>query len=305
MAKQITKFARLVPSNGSVSSDGKLVLYGADTPNTWKPAALLEEMEVPYDVIFVNIMNDEQKAPEYLQMNPNGRTPTLLDCTVSPPFPVFESGAIMLYVAEKFGTPLLPSDPRAKSEVVQWIMWQMSAIGPMIGNCMYMKRIAAPVQDDVSKIRFAVDRFHNESVRLLGILDRRLTDRDYLCGPEPGVFTLADIACYTYAAQHFWAGIDVADKPALSAWIQKIASRPCMKAATAVPGISISEGFPTFEQIRVDDSVQKKLSDNAAKADRPYFGWKDMMELWGQTAEGTAVPFAAHVPEPDAKRSKI
>uniref|UniRef100_A0A7S2QC38 Glutathione transferase n=1 Tax=Zooxanthella nutricula TaxID=1333877 RepID=A0A7S2QC38_9DINO len=301
MARHITKFARLVPPDGSVSSDGKLVLYGADTPNTWKPAALLEEMEIPYDVVFVNIMKNEQKQPDYLAMNPNGRTPTLLDRTVCPPFSVFESGAIMLYVAEKHGTPLLPEKPEPKSEVVQWLMWQMSALGPMVGNCMYMKRIAAPVQDDVSKVQFGIDRFHNETVRLLTILETRLNNRDYLCGPDRGVFTIADIACFGYAAQHFWASVDISDMPFLSAWIARVGARPSIKSAATVPGISISEGFPTFEQIRTDETIQSQLLESAAKAGRPYFGWKDMQELWGKPAEDAAVPFASHVPGSEAK----
>eukprot|EP00928_Gymnodinium_smaydae_P055036 TRINITY_DN38698_c0_g1_i1.p1 TRINITY_DN38698_c0_g1~~TRINITY_DN38698_c0_g1_i1.p1 ORF type:complete len:302 (+),score=37.26 TRINITY_DN38698_c0_g1_i1:75-980(+) len=301
MAKQLTNLARLVPSDGSVSSEGKLLLYGADTPNTWKVSALLEEMGLPYDVAFVNIMQNEQKQPEYLKLNPNGRTPTLVDKMTSPSFAVFESGAIMLYIAEKFGTSLLPADPQQKSEVVQWLMWQMSALGPMVGNCMYMKRIAAPIQEDISKIQFSIDRFHNETLRLLNVLETRLEHRDFLCGPDRGTFSIADIACFGYAASHFWASVDVSNMPSLRAWIERVGERPSIKAAAIVPGISISEGFPTFEQLRTDASVQTKLREHAAKQGRSYFGWKDMQELWGTPADGPAVPFASHVPSGEAK----
>ena len=167
--------ARIIDS--AAASTSAYLLYGADTPNTWKIATLLEELSVPYDVVRVDIMKDEQKEPEYLKANPNGRTPTLVDRSdPSKPFSVFESGAIMLYLCEKHPSALLPLDAQLKSECTQWLFWQVSALGPMMGQLMYMK--------------------------LYGILEQRLATRDYLCGGEGrGDYSIVDIACWGYAVR--------------------------------------------------------------------------------------------------------
>jgi Glutathione S-transferase len=187
-------FGTRVASEAESTQD--LLLFAADTPNSWKVAALLEELAIPYDFLLVDISADEQKEPKYLQKNPNGRTPTLVDKSQSPPFAIFESGAILLYLADRYPSSLLPDDPLLRSEVVQWIMWQMSALGPMIGQCMYMKRIAAPIADDLRKVEFSINRFERESYRLLSILETRLAGREYLCGEAAGAYSLADVACY-------------------------------------------------------------------------------------------------------------
>ena len=214
MVRQLTAHATLVDVADADDAPG-LTLYAADTPNSHKVAILLEELGVPYTVALIDISRNVQKEHWHLAINPNGRTPTLVDRSISPSFSVFESGAIMLYLARKFaehgGSDLLPTeDPAALSEIEQWLMWQMSALGPMLGNCMYFKRIAAPMTQDVSLLQFGIDRYEKESLRLYQVLEDRLSGgRKYLCGAGAGTYTLADIACFPYAQMHWWTGVSM------------------------------------------------------------------------------------------------
>ena len=268
-----------------VPSDAKhdLLLYAADTPNSWKVATLLEELGLPYDLAIVDIMKNQQKDPAYTEMNPNGRTPTLLDRSVSPQFAVFESNAILLYLADKYKSPLLPRDATRRSEVVQWLMWQISALGPVLGQVMFMRRIAS-CANDAATLKFATERFHAESMRLLAVLDARLAARDYLCGPGRGEYTLADIACWGYAAQHWWAGLSVDALPHLKRWVQAVGSRAAVRAGARVPGVSVlGPKAPIFETMRTDAAVREALEARAAQrgAGAAGFNWDDMKALAG------------------------
>lgn len=273
--RNITPHARLVSRDGPFDAD--IVLYAADTPNTWKVAGLLEELKVRYDVVPIDLASNEQKEEWFMMMNPNGRTPAMLDrSSPDEPFTLFESGAMMLYLCDKFGSSLLPKDPRRRSEVEQWLMWQMSALGPMLGNCMYFKRIAAPTAEDIAKLEFGINRYNNESVRLLKVLDTRLADREYLCGPAQGEFSIADIACFGYAQSHWWAGIDVTAMAGLRAWLDRLAAK-----SAVLEGLKVPSGKANVMVMPTDENKQLRaqVEENASKAGRPHFGWRDLQEV--------------------------
>lgn len=276
------------------------LLLGADTPNTWKVATLLEELGVPYEVCVVDIMKDEQKAPAYVAMNPNGRTPTLVDRSdPSKPFAVFESGAIMLYLCGKHPSSLLPADRALGSEVTQWLFWQVSALGPMMGQLMYMKRIAhGGAGVEIDRLAFAIERFQKECIRLYEILEQRLERRDWLCGGGArGEYTLADIACWGYAAQHWWAGIDVAGYPRVRAWIERVGSRPAIQAGIGTPGVSVlGEGGATFAQFLSEAALRDALVASANARGASHFGWRDLLRLKDGGGNDDQVAFASHVP---------
>ncbi len=170
-------------------------LYTAPTMNGWKPLIFLHEAEVEYDLTPISFARQEQKAPEYMMLNPNGRIPTIVD-RGNDDFAVFESGAILWYLGEKYGR-FLSTDPREKSETLQWLMFQMGGIGPMMGQAMYFQRIAAPNGHDVP---YAIDRYVTESRRLLEVLNTRLEGRDWLVGDE---YSIADMATYPWARSFF------------------------------------------------------------------------------------------------------
>jgi GST-like protein len=283
MTTQLTAHATLVGDVADADRAPGLTLYAADTPNTHKVAIMLEELGVEYSVALINISADVQKEDWHLAINPNGRTPTLVDRSTSPAFPVFESGAILLYLARKFpeqgGAELLPTEPAALSEVEQWLMWQMSALGPMLGNCMYFKRIAAPMADDIAPLQFGIDRYEKESLRLLQVLEDRLSGREYLCGPGAGTYTLADIACFTYAQMHWWTGVSeqvTSEMPNLVAWLARLAARPAVQQGMLVPS-----GKRNWQLSEEGREMREAVEGNAAKNGRPHFGWRDIADVSG------------------------
>jgi glutathione S-transferase len=200
-------------------------LYTAPTPNGHKVSIMLEELGLPYEVRAIRLPDNEQKEPWYTALNPNGRIPTIVDRD-NDGFTVFESGAILIYLAEKTGSTLLPQDPKKRSQVLQWLMFQMAGVGPMQGQAHVFVRYAP------ERIEYAITRYTEEVKRLYTILDRRLEGRDYLCDD----YSIADIATWPWVRIHFWADVSIDDLPNLQRWRDRIRERPAVERGIAVPG---------------------------------------------------------------------
>ena len=198
-------------------------LYTAPTPNGWKISIMLEECRLDYQAITVDLRAGEQTTNEYLQLNPNGRIPTLVDLQNSN-FSIFESGAILIYLAEKTGQ-FLPSDVKGRSLVMQWLMFQMGGVGPMMGQSNVFFRYFP------KKIPEVIERYQSESKRLLSVLDKRLADHEYLAGD----YSIADIANWSWAKTYAWSGVDIEDLSHLDRWIDLIAARPAVQKGILVP----------------------------------------------------------------------
>lgn len=199
-------------------------LYTASTPNGWKASVALEEMQVPYEVKPVNLMEGEQKTPEFLAINPNGRIPAIVDHD-NDDLAIFESGAIMLYLAEKTGQ-FLPADSAGRSKVIQWLMFQMGGVGPMMGQANVFFRYFP------EKIQPAIDRYQNEVKRLFRVLNDHLADKEYLVGD----YSIADMANWCWVRTYEWSGVSVDDLPHLNRWRQSIEARPAARRGVEVPG---------------------------------------------------------------------
>lgn len=197
-----------------------ITLYTWTTPNGRKVSIALEELGLPYEVRPVDITRNEQFAPEFLALNPNHRIPVIVDSDGpdGAPITVIESGAILLYLAEKTGR-LLPTDARGRSEAIQWMMFQMGSVGPMLGQAHHFLRFAPEV------VPYAVTRYSKETARIYGVLNTRLTGRDWLAGAE---YSVADIATFPWIARHDWQGIDLASFPEVQRWYNAIAARPAV-----------------------------------------------------------------------------
>ena len=202
-------------------------LYTAPTSNGWKPIIFLEEADIEYDITAINFDKREQKEKEYLKLNPNGRIPTIVDRSNNN-FVVFESGAILWYLAEKYDK-FLPQNSNDKSQTLQWLMFQMANIGPMMGQAMYFQRIAAKLGEEQP---FAIKRYVKESRRLMEILDKHLVDREYLVANE---YTIADIATYPWARAYYWANVSIEGLPHLQAWFERIDAREATQRALEIP----------------------------------------------------------------------
>jgi GST-like protein len=198
-------------------------LYTSETPNGWKISIALEELGLPYAVKALKLSKQEQKTPEYLRLNPNGRIPTIVDHDHDD-FVVFESGAILIYLAEKTGR-LLPRDTQGRSRVIQWLMFQMSGVGPMMGQANVFYRYAP------EKLPYAIDRYQREVRRLLEVLNTRLADHEYLAGD----YSIADIAHFPWVRGYDWAGVTIDGLDHLQRWLDVVGSRPAVQRGLAVP----------------------------------------------------------------------
>ena len=205
------------------------------TPNGKKVTILLEELAVPYRVVPVHIGRGDQFTTEFLKLNPNHRMPVLVDhepADRGAPISIFESGAIMLYLAEKFGR-FMPQDVRGKAEVTQWLIWQMANQGPKLGECGHFRRLDASKGDQ----SYAVRRFTDEANRLYGVLNNRLYDRRYLAGDT---YTIADMISYPWATNWQGQGQDIEEFPYFKRWLTELAARPAVQKGMAV-GADLAE----------------------------------------------------------------
>ena len=203
-----------------------IALYTWGTPNGRKISILLEELALPYAVHTIDITKDEQFDPDFLKISPNNKIPAVVDPEGPDgrPIGLFESGAILIYFAEKTGK-LLSTDPRVRLETLQWLMWQMGGWGPMLGQAHHFRRFAP------EKSPYAIDRYTDETRRLYGVLDKRLAEGAYMAGD----YSIADIATFPWAARHEWQGIELADFPHLKRWYDAVAARPAVARGMAVP----------------------------------------------------------------------
>jgi GST-like protein len=201
-------------------------LYTWSTPNGRKVSIMLEECALAYRVHPINIGKGEQFAPDFLAINPNNRIPAIVDSEGpdGKPLPLFESGAILIYLAEKTGK-LMPRDPRTRLICLQWLMFQMGGVGPMFGQAHHFLRSAK------EQVPYGIKRYTDETRRLYGVLQKRLSDAEHLAGE----YSIADIATFPWVARFEWHKVDLADFPAVKRWFDTINARPAVQKGMAVP----------------------------------------------------------------------
>ena len=218
-------------------------LYTWPTPNGQKVTIMLEECELPYQVFPVDIQRGDQFNPEFLRISPNNKIPAMVD-TEGPkgrPFPVFESGAMLIYLAEKTGK-FLSKDPEARSIAIQWLMFQMGGLGPMLGQAHHFRQYAP------EQIPYAIQRYTKEAGRLYGVMDKRLAERDYLAGE----LSIADFASYPWIVPHERQGQALSQFPNLHRWFESLKARPLLR-----------KGFEVLKDLRrqgpMDEEAKRVL----------------------------------------------
>jgi glutathione S-transferase len=199
-------------------------LFTAATPNGWKISVALEEMELPYKLRPLALSKLEQKEEWFLKINPNGRIPAIVDHD-NGGFAVFESGAILIYLAEKSGR-FLPTEPMARSRVLQWLMFQMGGVGPMMGQANVFFRYAP------EKIPYAIERYQREVRRLFEVMERQLSGNEYIAGPD---YSIADMALWTWVSGYGWSGVSPEGLPSLARWLDLIGARPAAQRGRNIP----------------------------------------------------------------------
>jgi len=200
-------------------------LYSWKTPNGRKVSVMLEEIGLPYEVHAVDLSKRQQFTPEYLAINPNNKIPSIIDSDGpgGKPLTLFESGAILLYLAEKT-TKLWPQDMRKRYEIIQWLMFQMGGVGPMFGQANYFFRLE-------EKVPYAIDRFHKEALRLYRVLEQELSKKEFLAGE----YSIADIATYPWVGRHDIHQVKLEDFPDVKRWFDKISARPAVQKGMEIP----------------------------------------------------------------------
>ena len=222
-------------------------LYYWPTPNGHKITMFLEEAGIPYRIHAVNIGKGEQFNPDFLEIAPNNRMPAIVDDEPAgggAPVSLFESGAILLYLAEKTGR-FIPGDLRGRAEVLQWLFWQMGGLGPMLGQNHHFSQYAP------EKIDYAIKRYVNETNRLYGVLDRRLADRAFVAGAD---YSIADMACWGWIVPWRMQGIELGEFPALKAWFERVGARD-----------AVQRGFKLGAELRAPLQASGKAAEESRK----------------------------------------
>ncbi|EGO60448.1 hypothetical protein NEUTE1DRAFT_56840 [Neurospora tetrasperma FGSC 2508] len=251
------------------SQNSDIHLYTAQTPNGIKVSILLEELGVPYKVTAIDISKDVQKEPWFLEINPNGRIPALTDkLEDGTPIALFESGAIMQYLVERYDKDHKVSYPQGSKEYYQtqsWLFWQMGGLGPMQGQANHFTRYAP------EKIEYGINRYQNETRRLYRVMDAQLAKNEYLVGDRP---TIADFSCWGWVAAHGWCGIKnfEAQFPHLNAWLNRLLERPGLEKGRHVPSKhtalelnKLSEEELEAKAVSSRAWVQKGMAEDAKK----------------------------------------
>src|SRR6266403_717146 len=214
-------------------------LYFWPTPNGYKVTVMCEEVGLKYNVIPINIGAGDQFKPDFLKISPNNRMPAVIDHDGpdGKPIAIFESGAILMYLAEKTGK-LMPSDTRGKYNVIQWLMFQMASVGPMLGQAHHFRRYAP------EKLEYAIERYTNEAKRIYNVIDKRLSEAPYLAGE----YSIADIATYPWLVPHNMQGQNLDDTPHLKRWFEAIRNRPAVEKGFAVMAEEVAKMRAAMEQ---------------------------------------------------------
>ena len=203
-------------------------LYTWATPNGRKTSVMLEELGLPYETHPINISKDEQFAPDFLAIAPNNRIPAIVDeeGPDGAPLSLFESGAILIYLAEKTGSELLPSEPRRRAAVMQWLMWQMGGLGPMVGQAHHF------LFNPKEVVPYGQKRYHNETKRLYGVLDKQLASNEYVAGDA---YSIADISIYPWISRFERHQVELNDFPNVKRWFDLLSARETVQRGMAVP----------------------------------------------------------------------